>query len=337
MDIVIDAPASFFLPATEPEHEEPADNEFDMEFDDEESGGITATSYWFKLSKMEKIRAIHDYLDNLPETGKVLSIHTSLSMLEKLKDTEDIDNFFLSIIYKRLPDDIKQALFTPYMPDDGNQLRFSVRIFESDKQLQRNALIEKTSNDLIDKFELKQDQVHLSGMAILYNNMLQSLFRSQILTISVVFFAILLMFAILFKSIYLAIIAIIPNMIAAAMMLGLMGISGIPLDIMTITIAAVCIGIAVDDTIHYIHRYKKEFQTDHHYRETIIRCHSSIGGAMYFTSVTVTIGFSILALSNFIPIIYFGLLTGFAIMIALIANLTLLPVLIASLRPKITH
>jgi predicted RND superfamily exporter protein len=337
MDIVIDAPASFFLPASVPEHEEPADNEFDMEFDDEESGGITATSYWFKFSMMEKIRAIHNYLESLPETGKVLSIHTSLSMLEKLKDTEDIDNFFLSIIYKRLPDNIKQALFTPYMLDDGNQIRFSVRIFESDMNLQRNALIEKTSNGLINKFGLKQDEVHLTGMAILYNNLLQSLFRSQILTIGVVFFAILLMFAILFKSLYLAVIAIIPNMVAASMMLGLMGISGIPLDIMTITIAAVCIGIAVDDTIHYIHRYKKEFQTDHHYQETIIRCHSSIGRAMYFTSVTITIGFSILALSNFIPIIYFGLLTGFAITIALIANMTLLPVLISALKPKITY
>ncbi len=335
MDIVIDAPASFFAPVSEPSHEESIESEFEIEFDDEESGGITATSYWFKFSMLEKIHAIHEYLENLPETGKVLSIYTSLSMLEKLKDAEDIDNFFLSIIYKRLPENIRQALFTPYMPTDGNQLRFSVRIFESDKNLQRNTLIEKTRNDLLQKFDLEQDQVHLTGMAILYNNMLQSLFRSQILTIGVVFFAILLMFAMLFQSFYLAFIAIIPNMTAAAMMLGLMGISGIPLDMMTITIAAVCIGIAVDDTIHYVHRYKKEYRKDQDYRETIIRCHSSIGRAMYYTSVTITLGFSILAMSNFIPIIYFGLLTGFAIMVALLANLTLLPVLISSLRPNI--
>jgi predicted RND superfamily exporter protein len=340
MDIIINAPATFFQPTTEPKYEEPSDDETDMEFielDDDEAGGITATSYWFKLSMMEKIQDIHDYLENLRETGKVLSIDTSLSMMTKLKDADDLDNFFLSIIYKRLPDEIKQALFTPYMSEDGNQLRFSVRIFESDKNLKRNALIEKTRKDLIDEFGLEQDQVHLTGMAILYNNMLQSLFRSQILTIGVVFIVILIMFAILFQSLYLAVIAIFPNMIAAALMLAIMGISGIPLDIMTITIAAVCIGIAVDDTIHYVHRFKKEFSTDHHYRNTIVRCHSSIGRAMYFTSVTITLGFSILALSNFIPIIYFGLLTGFAIMVALLANLTLLPVLIASLKPDIAH
>ena len=337
MDIVIDAPASFFLPATEPDYEEPVGDEMDMEFEDEneESGGITSTSYWFKLSMVEKIQQIHNYLESLPETGKVLSIYTSLSMLEKLKDTQDLDNFFLSIMYKRLPEDIKQALFTPYMTEDGNQLRFSVRIFESDKNLQRNELIKKTRNQLINQFGLEPNQVHLTGMAILYNNMLQSLFRSQILTIGVVFIAILLMFVILFQSLYLAVIASIPNIIPATMMLGIMGISGIPLDIMTITIAAVCIGISVDDTIHYVHRFKEEFQSDQNYRETIVRCHSSIGRAMYFTSVTITLGFSILALSNFIPIIYFGLLTGFAMMIALLANLTLLPVLIATLKPDI--
>jgi predicted RND superfamily exporter protein len=338
MDIVIDAPATFFKSNKEPEPKEPTGDETDMDFielGDDETGGITATSYWFKLSMMDKIREIHDYLESLPEMGKVLSIYTSLSMLEELKDADDIDNFFLSIIYKRLPENIKQSLFTPYMTEDGIQLRFSVRIFESDKNLQRNALIEKTRNDLVNKLELEQDQVHLTGMAILYNNMLQSLFSSQILTIGVVFIAIFIMFIILFQSLSLAAIAVIPNMIPAAMMLGLMGISGIPLNIMTITIAAVCIGISVDDTIHYVHRYKEEFAADHNYWETVKRCHSSIGRAMYFTSVTITLGFSILALSNFIPIIYFGLLTGFAMMIALIADLTLLPVLIASLKPVI--
>ncbi len=333
MDVVITAPASFFEKSAEPDYIEPLEEDFSIELDDEDSGGITATSYWFKYSKMDTIQGIHKYLDNLPETGKVISIYTSVSLLEQLKDNQDLDNFFLSIIYKRVPDEMKQVLFTPYMLKDGNQLRYSIRIFESDKHLQRNRLIEKTKADLIAKFNLEPEQIQLTGMAVLYNNMLQSLFRSQIMTIGVVFIAIMIMFYMLFRSFYLACVTLIPNMIPAIMMLGLMGLAGIPLDIMTITIAAVCIGIAVDDAIHYVHRFKEEFVKDRDYREAVKRCHSSIGRAMYFTTVTITLGFSILALSNFVPIIYFGLLTGFAIIVALLANLTLLPILLTLFKP----
>ena len=140
--------------------------------------------------------------------------------------------------------------------------------------------------------------------------MLQSLYRSQILTIGVVVFAIMVMFMILFRSFSLALIGIIPNLLAAGTVLSLMGWLGIPLDMMTITIAAITVGIAVDNTIHYIHRFKKEFKVDQNYLETMDRCHGSIGKAMYYTSVTITLGFSILALSEFMPTIYFGLLTG---------------------------
>jgi len=317
----------------EPWEMEPWEEELALELDDADAGGISATSYWFNYNRMETIQGIHRYLDNLPETGKVMSIYTSVSMLEKLRNNQDLDDFFLSLIYKRVPDEIKQVLFTPYMLNDGNQLRFSIRIFESDKHLQRNRLIEKTRTDLINQFKLQPEQIQLTGMAVLYNNMLQSLFRSQIMTIGVIFIAIMIMFAILFRSFLLACVAIIPNMIPAVMMLGLMGLAGIPLDIMTITIAAICIGIAVDDTIHYVHRFKEEFVKDNSYEDAIKRCHSSIGRAMYFTTVTITLGFSILALSNFMPIIYFGLLTGFALLVALLADLTLLPVLLTLFKP----
>ena len=347
MDVIITAPASFFDKQDESEvesHEikplemeplemEPWEEELALEFDEEGEGGISVTSYWFNYNMMETIQGIHQYLENLPETGKVISVYTSVHMLEQLKNNQDLDDFFLSLIYKRVPDEMQQVLFTPYMLKDGNQLRFSIRIFESDKHLQRNRLIEKTRVDLINQFKLQPQQIEITGMAVLYNNMLQSLFRSQIMTIGAVFFAIMIMFTILFRSFLLASVAIIPNMIPAVMMLGLMGLVGIPLDIMTITIAAICIGIAVDDTIHYVHRFKEEFIKDKSYEEAIKRCHSSIGRAMYFTTMTVTLGFSILALSNFMPIIYFGLLTGFAIVVALLADLTLLPVLLKLFKP----
>ncbi len=146
------------------------------------------------------------------------------------------------------------------------------------------------------------------------------------------FIAILLMFTALFRAFRLALAAIVPNIISAGLILGLMGWIGIPLDIMTITIAAINIGIGVDDSIHYIHRFREEFQQDGNYWMSIRRCHNSIARAMYYTSVTVVLGFSILVLSNFIPTIYFGLLSGLAMMTALLANLVLLPILIVTFR-----
>ncbi len=334
LDIIIDAPASFFEKDTEEFISDDEDDlDLELELDDASEAGISATSYWFNYNMMEQIAEIHNYLDSLPETGKVLSIYTTVSMLEQLRDNDDLDDFFLSIIYKRVPDEIKSSLMTPYMTADGNQIRFSIRVYDSDRNLRRNDLINKINDHLVNKIGLDKKQVHLTGMLVLYNNMLQSLFKSQILTIGVVFLAILAMFAVLFKSISVAILAIIPNMLAASMVLGLMGLSGIPLDIMTITIAAICIGIAVDDTIHYVHRLEEEYEIDHDYWAAIKRSHVSIGRAMYYTTITITLGFSILALSNFMPMIYFGLLTGFAMLVALLANMTLLPLLIALFKP----
>lgn len=336
LDVVIDAPKSFFeQKAANAVSDELSELEMELELDTGTEAGISATSYWFNYNMMGQISRIHHYLDNLNETGKVLSIYTTVSMMEKLKDNQDLDDFFLSIIYKRVPQSINDALFKPYMSEDGNQIRFSIRIFESDKNLLRNQLLTKIRQDLIQKFSLEPEQVHLSGMAVLYNNMLQSLYTSQILTIGAVFLAIALMFIILFRSIPIAMIAIIPNIVPATMMLGFMGLMHIPLDIMTITIAAICVGISVDDTIHYVHRFIEEYRKDNDYWQAIRRCHASIGRAMYYTTLIITLGFSILALSNFIPMIYFGLLTGFSMLVALLADLTLLPLLIALLKPRI--
>jgi hypothetical protein len=303
-----------------------------MQFDSE-SAGITGSSYWFNAYRLETVNAIHDYLDSLPETGKVLSITTAMRMLQALEKGKPIDDFFLAVLYKRLPESIKQALFTPYMSDDGNQLRFSIRVFESDPTLRREQLINKVHKQLTGEFGLANEQVKITGMLVLYNNMLQSLFHSQIMTLGVVFLAILLMFVLLFRNLRLAVIALVPNLIAAGTVLGLMGWLNIPLDIMTITIAAIVIGIGVDDAIHYVHRYKKEFQLDNDYWAAVRRSHNSIGRAMYYTTVTVTLGFAILVFSSFIPTIYFGLLTGFAMLMALLANLTLLPLLVAWVKP----
>ena len=316
MDIIIDAPPEAVLE------------------EDELFGGgdITANSYWFNRDGLDEAARIHEYLDALPETGKVLSVHTGMQLLESLNDDRPFSDFKLAVVYKRLPDSVKQALIDPYLSDDGNQLRFSLRLYESDRSLRRQALIDRIYHDLVNDFDLDPEQVTVSGMAVLYNNLLQSLFRSQILTLGAVFGAILLMFIALFRAFRLSLAAIVPNIIAAGLILGLMGWIGIPLDIMTITIAAINIGIGVDDSIHYIHRFREEFRRDQSYWAAIRRCHDSIARAMYYTSVTIVLGFSILALSNFIPTIYFGILSGLAMITALIANLMLLPILLARFR-----
>lgn len=292
------------------------------------------TSYWFAdFTVMKELEEIHDYLVNLPETGEVLSLATVGKIATKLNNDLPLDNFELAILHKKAPEDIKALLVTPYVAEEVNQARFTMRIIESDKNLEREALLERITAFLTDSMKLDADQIHFTNMYVLYNNMLQSLFRSQILTIGMVFLGIFAMFVVLFRSFYLAIVAAIPNGLPVAMVLGTMGWLGISLDMMTITIASITIGIAVDDTIHYVHRFQKEFKKDHNYMATMYRCHRSIGRAMYYTSVTITIGFSILALSKFIPTIYFGIFTGFAMIVALLANITLLPKLLVFLKP----
>ncbi len=344
LDVVIDAPKP---PADESAQDAVFEGDsdgldeaaFEGLFDDDLAGegGITSSSYWFNYPKLSQVAAIHDYLDSLDETGKVISVATTAQLLREIDEEIVSDNVLLSIVYKRLPEDVREALITPFLSPEGDQIRFSVRVFESDKSLRRNELIERINTEVIEKFDLQEDQVHLSGMLVLYNNMLQSLFRSQVLTLGAVFLVIFVMFLVLFRRVRLAATAIIPNLLSAVVVLGLIGWLRIPLDLMTITIAAITVGIAVDDTIHYIHRFTTEFARDADYWAAIHRCHRTIGRAMYYTSVTIMLGFSILALSQFTPTIYFGLLTGIAMLVALLANMTLLPVLLVTFRACDAH
>ncbi len=303
-------------------------DDFD-EFEEEEN----SDKYWFTEDKMALIQKINAYLNDMPETGKVLSLGTMLQVAEKLNDGKPLDNFELAVLYEKLPRDIVSLVLTPYVSIEHNQARFAIRVRDSEPTLKRDAFLKKIYHDLTNSLELKPENVQITGMMVLYNNMLQSLFDSQIKTLGVTVAALIFMFLILFRSLKFSLIAITPNLLSIGIVLGMMGWLGIPLDMMTITIAAISVGIAVDDTIHYIHRFKHEFPKDRNYIQTMRRCHESIGYAMYYTSITIVIGFSILTLSNFIPSIYFGLLTGLAMVIALIAAMTLLPQLIILIKP----
>ena len=308
------------------------DAEFD-EFEDEFEADKDEAQYWFTADKMIQVERVHDYLNNIPETGKVMSLGTMLKVGESLNNGKPLDNFLLALIYNELPDNMKDIILNPYVSVADNQVRFAIRVRDSQPDLRRNELLKKIHNGLRDDLNLNEDKFQLANLLVLYNNMLQSLFSSQIQTLGAVIAALLVMFIILFRSFKIALIAIFPNLLSVIAVLGFMGWAQIPLDMMTITIAAISVGIAVDNTIHYIHRFKREFADCGHYLTSMHRSHGSIGYAMYYTSVTIIIGFSILVLSNFIPSIYFGLLTGLAMIIALIAALTLLPQLILFVKP----
>lgn len=324
---------SFDVIVNLPEEEDTFDDGFDdgFGFGDSDSGNDDA--YWFTAPKMEQVKAIHQYLDNDPQTGKVLSFGAVIELAEQLNDDQPIDGLLWAVLYNRIPETLKNTVLNPFVSIEANQLRFNVRVIESAENLNRNELLQRIESGIESEFGFPDEDVQLTGILVMYNNVLQSLFESQILTLGVVMLAIMIMFLILFRSLKIAVICIIPNAIAAGFVLGIMGWLDIPLDIMTITIAAISVGIGVDNTIHYMHRFRREFPRFGNYRETMHFCHNSIGRAMYFTSMTIVAGFSILALSNFIPTIVFGLLTSLAMLVALVGSLTLLPQLLATFKP----
>ena len=302
-------------------------------FQDDFGGEDDPQKYWFTSDKVERIRSLHNYLDAQPETGKVISLATMVTIAESFNDGEPLSNLQLALLYSVIPAEFRALVIDPYVSVEHNQARINVRILDSMDGLKRDALLERIETDAVEQLGFEPGEVQLSGMMVLYNNMLQSLFDSQIKTLGAVFAGIMLMFLLLFRSLKLSLIAMAPNLLAAGCVLGIMGWFGIPLDMMTITIASITIGIAVDNTIHYIVRFRREFAKDGHYVRALKRSHDSIGKAMYYTSLTIILGFSILMLSNFRPTLYFGLLTALAMVVALVGALTLLPRLIVLFRP----
>lgn len=353
LDIIIDAPAS--ATESEPMEQDPFADPFADPFTDSGTASQTdpfadpfadpapaatnngqdlSDAYWFTPQRLKKLTDIQQWLSSQPETGKVLSLATTYETAEKLNGGP-LSYVQLMLLSSFVPENLRSQLIKPYLSADGNQLRISIRVIDSDPTLQRNELIERISTGLVEKFNLAPEQITLTGALVLYNNMLQSLFNSQIKTLGLVFAAIFVMLVLLFRKPLLAAIALVPSLLSAGAVLGLMGWIGLPLDLMTITIAAITVGIAVDDSIHYIHRFGEELSQDQNYIEAMKRSHGSIGRAMYYTSITIIAGFSILTLSNFVPTAYFGLLTGFSMAIALLCNLTVLPALLTTVKPRL--
>ena len=311
--------------------------EKDEDSDDFEDWGEEEDSndekYWFTKDKIDKIKSVHNYLDSLPEVGKVLSFSSIIDVATQLNNNQPLGTLEMGVLYSKIPENIKTEIIDPYISIENNEARINLRIIDSQEDLRRNDLINKINNDLINKIGLDKNEFKLAGVLILFNNLLQSLFKSQILTLGIVMIGIFGMFLVLFRNIKLSLIGVVPNFIAAFFILGIIGLLEIPLDMMTITIAAITIGIAVDNSIHYIYRFKEEFHRIKNYEKTLSTCHSTVGVAILNTSITIVFGFSILVLSKFIPTIYFGVFTGLAMLLAMISVLTLLPSLILTFKP----
>ena len=309
-------------------------SEEDDEFEDwEDEEDTNDEKYWFTKDKVDRITSVHNYLDSLPQVGKVLSFSSIVDVATQLNKNNPLGTLEMGVLYSKIPESIKTEIIDPYLSIENNEARISLRIIDSQENLRRNDLINKINFDLKNELGLEKDDYKLAGVLILFNNLLQSLFKSQILTLGLVMIGIFSMFIVLFRNIKLSLIGVVPNFIAAFFILGIIGLLEIPLDMMTITIAAITIGIAVDNSIHYIYRFKEEFNKLKDYNKTLKTCHSTVGVAILNTSITIVFGFSILVLSKFIPTIYFGMFTGLAMLLAMISVLTLLPALILIVKP----
>ncbi|WP_428239901.1 efflux RND transporter permease subunit [Gynuella sp.] len=347
LDVLIDFPGSEIVrhkPATESEKNSGDNDGFVDEdffgsmddvsdFESDFGGDKDPEKYWFTADKIAVIKQVHSYLDSNPDIGKVLSLATMIEIAESFNNNKPLTDVQLALLYSVIPKEFRKLVIDPYVSVEHGQARFSLRVIDSKKELNRNQLLKQIKKDISEKLGIAPERIHLSGLMVLYNNMLQSLFSSQIKTLGLVFVAIMCMFLVLFRSLKLSLIAMAPNLLAATFVLGIMGWASIPLDIMTITIASITIGMAVDNTIHYIVRFREEFQLDHNYMATLKRSHSTIGRAMFYTSLSIIIGFSILVLSSFRPTIYFGFLTALAMFVALVGSLTLLPQLLILFKP----
>ena len=320
LDLVINAPVT-----------EQIDDDFE-DFDDPFGMDDSASGYWFTSQNLDRLEQIHDYLESRTEIGKVLSVSSGIKLAE-IANGKKLNDLELAFMRELLPEDIKESLLNSYISDDDNQVRLQARVKESLDGLNRKNLIDEINYDLENKFGLDNQQFRLTGISVIYNNLLQSLFSSLIGSVGIVFIAIFVMFLFLFRSVSLALIGMVPNFLAAGFVMGSIGFSGVPLDIMTVTVAAISIGIGVDNTIHYLHRFKREFDISKDYEECLKNSHTTIGRAMFYTSSTIVIGFLILLSSNFNPSVFFGIFTSLAMIMAILGSLLLLPTLLYYLKP----
>ena len=316
------------------EHNSTASDDFG-DFEAEYAANENKPQYWFTSEKMRIIGKIDDFLKDKNVTGhefigNVSSLASLLKLGKQINQGRDLDDLSLALIYSEMPANYRELVLSPFVNIEANEAHFSVRTIDSDPNLRRAQFLADLKRDLDSLLAKDNVTVQISGIMVLYNNMLQSLMSSQIDTLGITVLVLFVLFVIIFRSFSYALIAIVVNLIPLCACFGIMGVAGIPLDIMSITIAAISIGIGVDDVIHYIYRYKREFARLGDEAAAIRASHASIGYAMYYTSFAIILGFSVMMMSNFWPTIYFGLLICLVMSLLLLGALIILPSLIMS-------
>ena len=328
LDIVI------YEPDYSVENEEELSDEFDDLFDEDifDDDESESSGFWWNTYNLKRLEEIHDYLDENENIGKVLSVSSGIKLARKINDNNELNDIELALLRSVLPDDIKDTVLNSYISDDDSIVRISTRVFESSESLNRDYLIKTIDSDLQQKFGISNDKFKITGLAVLYNNMLQSLFSSMLNSLLIVYIVIALMLLILFQSVKIMIAGLLPNILIGLAVLGTMGLLKIPLDIMTITVASISVGIAVDNTIHYLYKFRSEYKLKKDFDGALIKSHSTIGRAIFYTASTISLGFLIFSFSNFIPTIYFGIFTALAMSFAFLVSLTLLPILLEKMK-----
>jgi len=328
LDIIIYEPDNYLADDDE------ISDEFDDLFDEDifEDDSSESSGYWWNIYNLKRLEEIHDYLDDNENIGKVLSVSSGIKLARKINDNNDLNDLELALLRSVLPEDIKDTVLNSYISNDDSIVRISTRVYESSESLNRDLLLKEINSDLQQRFGISSDKYKITGLAVLYNNMLQSLFSSMLNSIIIVYTVIALMLLILFRSVKIMLAGLLPNILIGIGVLGTMGLLRIPLDIMTITVASISVGIAVDNTIHYLYKFKSEYELNKDFNEAMIGSHSTIGRAIFYTASTISIGFLIFSFSNFIPTIYFGIFTALAMFFAFLVSLTLLPILLEKMR-----
>ena len=328
LDIIIYEPDNYLADDDE------ISDEFDDLFDEDifEDDNSESSGYWWNIYNLKRLEEIHDYLDDNENIGKVLSVSSGIKLARKINDNNDLNDLELALLRSVLPEDIKDTVLNSYISNDDSIVRISTRVYESSESLNRDLLLKEINSDLQQRFGISSDKYKITGLAVLYNNMLQSLFSSMLNSIIIVYTVIALMLLILFRSVKIMLAGLLPNILIGIGVLGTMGLLRIPLDIMTITVASISVGIAVDNTIHYLYKFKSEYELNKDFNEAMIGSHSTIGRAIFYTASTISIGFLIFSFSNFIPTIYFGIFTALAMFFAFLVSLTLLPILLEKMR-----
>jgi len=302
-------------------------------FEDEFQEMSNDAQYWFTAQKMETILKVHDYLISLPEVGNVSSLGTLSKVGRILKEGKDFDNFELALLYNELPLHYKKILLSPYVNIEHDEARFVIRVVDSNPSLRRDEFLKTIQKELESKVGLEPQNFKLVGMMVLYNNMLQSLFDSQISTLGLALLSLGAMFLFLFRSFKIPLLAMMVNLVPISVIFGIMGVAGIPLDMMSITIASIALGITVDNTIHYYYRFREEVARDGDYIASMHRAHDTIAFGMFYYSLATIVGFLVLVTSNFIPTLIFGLLTVIVLLVAIVSDLLFSPLLVVLFKP----